>query len=98
MNYAISLRAKADLAEIWEYTMKHWSVKQADIYINVILEACKVLSGYPEMGKVYTSLEDSRNYRGFPVKSHVIIYRVDAEMRVRIVRILHQRMDLKENL
>lgn len=34
MNYQISKQAEVDLQEIWLYTVKGWSLEQADYYFE----------------------------------------------------------------
>ncbi|WP_242494578.1 type II toxin-antitoxin system RelE/ParE family toxin [Brumimicrobium glaciale] len=44
MKYKISVRGLIDLDEIWLYTFEEWSIEQADIYINSILDKIDFLS------------------------------------------------------
>jgi toxin ParE1/3/4 len=37
--YRLSPLAEADLEEIWFYTLKHWSLEQADIYHHSLVAA-----------------------------------------------------------
>ncbi|WP_373494421.1 type II toxin-antitoxin system RelE/ParE family toxin [Aquiflexum sp.] len=38
MNFKISNEAFIDLENIWLYTFENWSIKQADRYINLIMD------------------------------------------------------------
>lgn len=38
MNYQISKQAEVDLQEIWLYTVKGWSLEQADYYFDLIMD------------------------------------------------------------
>lgn len=45
------------------------------------------------------SVERTRkNYRVTKIKSHLIFYRIAEDEVVEVVKILHQRMDIKERL
>lgn len=95
-EYRISEQAIDDLNDIWIYTFRKWSKKQADRYYDLILGEIEFIADNFMTGK---SAELTRkNYRYINVKSHLIFYRkVDNEI-VEIVRILHQRMDIKKHL
>lgn len=95
-KYRISQRAIEDLNSIWIYTYKKWSKEQADRYYDLIIREIEFITRNFTVGK---SLESTRvNYRMTKVKSHLIFYRKAENDIVEIVRILHQRMDLKNRL
>ena len=95
-KYRISQQAIEDLNKIWIYTLNKWSKEQADRYYDLIIAEIEFIAENYLVGK---SAEQTRkNYRVSKVKSHLLFYRkVDNEM-VEIVRILHQRMDIKKHL
>ncbi len=95
-KYFLSNKAVEDLSEIWGYTYDVWSENQADKYYEIILDACKVLSESPEIGKVYPEIEDE--ILGFRVNKHIIFYRIAAPNEIEVLRILHGRMDLKSKV
>ncbi len=88
-------RAQRDLDEIWDFTAAKWSPAQAEIYLRQIQQALKILAGDPGIG---VSCEEIRaGYRKFPVGAHVLFYRL-VDGGAEIVRILHQRIDVGQNL
>jgi len=95
-KYRISQQAIEDLDKIWIYTLNKWSKEQADRYYNLIIAEIEFIADNYLIGK---SAEQTRkNYRITKIKSHLIFYRkVDNEI-VEIVRVLHQRMDIKKRL
>jgi len=95
-KYRISKQAIDDLNDIWIYTLNKWSKEQADRYYNLIIEEIEFVTDNFMTGK---SVEQTRkNYRVTKIKSHLIFYRkVDNEI-VEIVRVLHQRMNIKKRL
>lgn len=95
-NYRISRQAIEDLDKIWMYTFNKWTKEQADRYFDSIITEIEFLADNFMTGK---SAEQTRkNYRVTKVKSHLIFFRKAENDIVEIVRILHQRMDIKTRL
>lgn len=95
-KYRISKQAIDDLNDIWVYTFHKWSKEQADRYYDLIISEIAFLADNYIIGK---SVEQTRkNYRITKIKSHLIFYRKVENEIVEIVRILHQRMDVKKRL
>ena len=95
-KYRISKQGINDLNDIWIYTLNKWSKEQADRYYNLIIGEIEFIADNYFIGK---SAEQTReNYRVTKVKSHLIFYRKVENDIVEIVRILHQRMDIKNRL
>ncbi|WP_282019007.1 type II toxin-antitoxin system RelE/ParE family toxin [Salegentibacter mishustinae] len=95
-KYRISQQAIEDLENIWIYTLKKWSKEQADRYYNLIIEEIEFVADNFMIGK---SAEQTRkNYRVTKVKSHLIFYRKTENNIIKIIRILHERMDIPGRL
>jgi len=95
-KYRISVQAIHDLNNIWVYTFHNWSKMQADRYYDLIIGEIEFIAENYLVGK---SAEHTRkNYRVTKIKSHLIFYRKVENEIVEIVRILHQRMDIKKQL
>jgi len=94
----VILRQKAinDLNSIWEYTFEKWSENQADLYYNTIKIACIEIGKNRLVGKTYS--EVSRDLLGLKSGKHIIFYHTVTEYEIEIIRILHERMDLKNRL
>ncbi len=96
IKYRISKQAIEDLNNIWIYTFHKWSKEQADRYYDLIIGEIEFISDNFDVGK---SVDQTRkNYRVIKIKSHLIFYRKVENEIVEIVRILHQRMDVKRRL
>jgi len=95
LKYKISQEALFDLNDIWEYTFHKWSKEEADRYFNLIFDEIEYISGNSQLGISYEHIR--KNYRASQIKSHLIFYRVEKN-NIEIIRILHQRMDLKKRL
>ena len=97
MRYRITLEALDDIENIWFYTFKNWSQKQADRYQNLILNEIEYLSENPESGKDFRNIR--KDYRCSKIKSHLIFFRCFSHQEgIEIIRILHQQMDIENRL
>ncbi|MCX2680657.1 type II toxin-antitoxin system RelE/ParE family toxin [Galbibacter sp. EGI 63066] len=95
-KYRISKQAIDDLNDIWAYTFHKWSKEQADRYYDLIIAEIEFIADNFMAGE---SAEQTRkNYRVTKIKSYLIFYRKAENDIVEIVRILHQRMDIKKRL
>ena len=93
MTYKISREALNDLENIWLYTFKTWSAKQADRYLNLIFDEIEYLSENPNSGKDYSFVR--KGYLRSKVKSHFIFYKINLkDSEIEIIRILHEQMDI----
>ncbi len=95
-KYRISKQAINDLNNIWRYTLNTWSKEQTDSYYDLLIGAIEFVADNFSTGK---SAEQTRkNYRVMAIKSHLIFYRKSTDNIIEIIRILHQRMDIKKHL
>ena len=95
-KFLISKKAVEDLENIWLYTFRKWSKEQADRYYNLIIEEIEFISDNFMIGKSIDHIK--KGYRSTKIKSHLIFYRKSESGYVEIIRILHQRMDIKTRL
>ena len=97
MNYKISKEAEKDLEKIWLYTFETWSLEQADYYYDLLLDEIEYLAENPKFGQDFSHLR--KGYFRSRVKSHFIFYKINLKNEeIEIIRILHERMDLKNRL
>lgn len=97
MSYKISVKAAKDIENIWLYTLKHWSLEQADRYVNLIFDEIEFLADNPNAGKDAEHIR--KNYRCSRIKSHLIFYRpAEKQNHIEIIRILHHRMNIEHRL
>lgn len=94
----VILRQEAidDLNNIWEYTFEKWSENQADKYYAMLKLACKEIGKNPEIGKQYNKI--TKNLLGLHSGRHIIFYQLVDDEEIEIIRILHERMHLKNRL
>ncbi|EAQ48493.1 MULTISPECIES: type II toxin-antitoxin system RelE/ParE family toxin [Leeuwenhoekiella] len=95
-RYRISQQAIEDLEHIWVHTFHKWSKEQADNYYNFLIDRIEFIAANFMTGKSVGHLR--KHYRISVIESHTIFYRKDDTNTVEIVRILHQRMNIKDRI
>ena len=96
-GFVLSERAKNDLRNLWHYTVETWSVDQAKQYYNDILDTCEAIADK----RVYpgSSFEGIRSgLHGYRSNHHIIFYRHLSNNKIRVVRILHEKMDYSRHI
>ncbi len=94
-SYELTGPADRDLTEIYAYSFGEFGEATADAYLLGLLDRFAQLAISPEIGRRIDSLR--AGYFRFEFKSHIIFY-VKSENGVRIIRVLHARMDPKLHL
>ena len=87
--------AQADLDTIWEYTVSTWGVTQAKRYIRSIESAGKAIAAGQKMTQSADYIHPG--YRKASVGRHTL-YLVTQSEQITVVRILHQRMDVDNQI
>lgn len=95
-KYFLTNKAVEDLTKIWEYTYEVWSENQADKYYALLTSSFQEIARNPEGGKKYPEIDSTIS--GLLVGKHIVFYRLTQSSDVEIIRILHQRMDLKSQM
>ena len=95
-KYQLTNKAVEDLSEIWNYTFEVWSERQADKYYELLIWNCQEIANTPNIGKKYDII--TPNLLGIKINRHIIFYRIINNEYVEIIRILHERMDLKKQI
>ena len=96
MSFYLTHKAKADLQSIGRYTAIKWGINQRNIYLTQIDRCFHDLSDSPDLGRVCDFIR--KGYRKYKVGKHLIFYRHAGADQIEIVRILHERMDVKIHL
>ena len=94
----VILRKEAidDLNDIWIYTFEEWSEKQADKYYATLKFTCSQIGKNPQPGKEYEGV--GRNLLGLRAGKHIVFYKIINEDEIEVIRIWHERMDLKNRI
>ena len=93
-SYRLSPLAADDLEEIWLYTLRQWSLAQADSYLRTLVAAFEELAAGQKQSR---KVEARPGYLKCTVGSHVIFLR-DQGDRLEIIRILHQKQDAEHHI
>ena len=91
MNVKLSPLAREDIISILQYTYEKYGETQRLSYEQSIDNTLKMLIETPRLGRVYGQ------YRVVSVEKHSVYYIVDNDI-LHIVRVLHQRMDVRRRL
>lgn len=83
-------KAVDDLSNIWNHTADEWAEDQAEMYYEILIASCRKIVETPILfGRQYEEIAESKANR------HINFYHIMEDVDIEIVRILHERMDLK---
>ncbi len=91
----LSAAAESDLVGIWRYTQGRWGQIQADRYLEELEQGISQLAGDAGIGVERGHVRIG--YRVLFVSRHAVYYKFNAR-EIRIVRVLHGRMDPEVHL
>ena len=91
----LSADAEEDLTGIWLHTLQEWGIEQADHYLDELQARFSHLAAHPNLGRAREALRPG--YFSLPVNQHIAYYTVSGTT-IRIIRVLHSRMDPQLNL
>ncbi|MEQ1680240.1 MAG: type II toxin-antitoxin system RelE/ParE family toxin [Nitrospira sp.] len=94
-SYSLSSKAATDLVGIYEYTILHFGLEQARVYLFGLHERFQMLVAQPTQGRKADEL--APGLRRVEYQSHVVFY-IPKDHGIRIVRVLHQRMDVTRHV
>ncbi len=92
LKYELSELAQLDLEDIWLFTVKTWSINQANKYYDLIFEEIDAICKNPNIGRPIDNVK--ANYKIRYIQSHLIVYKVKNN-KIWIDRVLHKRMDFE---
>jgi toxin ParE1/3/4 len=95
-HFQLTNKALDDLKKIAVYTQKNWGVEQRNNYVKQLDETFHLLGKSPKTGNACDYIKPG--YRKFPHGSHIIFYCDGTKANIKIVRILHRRMDVLAKL
>ncbi len=94
-SYKIAVKANADLSEIYKYTAIKFGSQQARTYFLELHECFQLIANKPMLGRSVNEMRP--DLRRIEQRSHIVFY-VQKEYGVRILRVLHQSMDAQRRL
>jgi len=96
--------AEVDFANILKWTTENFGARQSRVYRDTLVQAIGELADGPDVASSKTRDEIAAGLRTLHVArrgrrgSHFLMYRVASKSTVEIVRILHDRMDLRRHV
>jgi toxin ParE1/3/4 len=88
-------KARADLEEIWLYTIDEWGATQAERYLDELEQSFQLLAGNPDICLEWDDLTPAVHI--YHCIRHLIIY-FQKEDSILILRVLHANMDVVRHL
>jgi toxin ParE1/3/4 len=94
-EFRITIRARANLVEIYEYTESSFGAYQADAYYAGLIRTFGLLADFPGIGQRADELREG--LRRFRFQAHVVFYTMQPEI-VEIRAILHAAQQIRPQL
>lgn len=94
-RYRFRPAARDDLEDIWDYTLREWSVEQAISYTDELEIAIELICDSPAMCREH--IEYDPPVRMHLHKEHLIVYVVNDD-EIIVIRIHHSSMDVDSQL
>ena len=89
--YRLARKAASDIEDIYTYTIDQHGLDAARKYLNGLHACFELLAEYPMLGRRADRI--APDVRRHEYQAHVVFYE-QRETSVRIVRVLHARMDV----
>ncbi len=93
-SFLVTKAAKNDLRRIARFTEKRWGKAQRRHYLKGLDDAFHMLADAPMLGNQCNYID--KGIRKYPHQSHVIYYDALSDKEIRIIRVLHKRMDVQQ--
>ena len=94
-KFELSQAADVDLNEIYIYSYREFGEAKADAYLLSLEQCFERLAEFPGLGRPIDHIRPG--YFRFPHASHTIFF-VKGPDQIRIIRVLHQRMDSERHI
>ncbi len=94
LKLKLSPKSIEDLEHVYKYTFENWGERQADKYQDELYLKMKHLASNPTLGQSYPY---RIGYMKSRINRHIIFYKI-AEDECHIMRILHERMNIRDRI
>jgi toxin ParE1/3/4 len=95
-SFSLTKQALEDLREIGRYTQERWGREQRRHYLALLDRCFQALAENPNQGQRCDEIRSG--YRKFPSGQHVVFYREQTAGSIKVIRVLHERMDMEIHL
>jgi len=96
MKLVFSSKAEEDFVGILSYTISEFGPAQAQKYLELIDAALISLTRSPRLGHKRRDLPS--HLFAYPVSQHLLIYKIENNKSIIILRVLHSRMDFSDRI
>ena len=93
-SYQLLPLAESDLEQIWLFTLNEWSLDQANLYYDRIMDTIEELASGQKQGR---SVDIRDGYLKYAVGRHFVFFR-RSDGITDVIRILHQSTDVGRHL
>ncbi len=93
--FRLTRKAREDLKSIARYTQKTWGVAQRNTYLTQLDKRFALLAAAPTLGRSCDAIRPG--YRKYHEGRHVIFYTLIPD-GIKVVRVLHDSMDVERHL
>lgn len=94
--YLLTAAARKDFMDIGRFTAEKWGKRQRDKYMKHLDDAFKMLARQQDIDR--DAYDIRPEYKTFSQGSHIIFYRAGTESKIVVIRILHNSMDVDQNV
>lgn len=94
-KYILSKRAAADIAGIAGHSLRQWGELRTEGYMAALKQTFRTLAEFPGIGQDASDIR--AGYLRMQIASHIVFYQ-PADAGIRIVRVLHKRMDPRRHI
>lgn len=95
MQWELTAKAEDDLDVIYDYSFNKWGLTQAEKYIREIHQKIQTIAAEPNLGRRIDIVK--KGYRKVHINRHFILYK-QTHPKIIIIRILHEKMDLRRHV
>lgn len=94
-RYRLSRKAEEDIIAIFMYGVSQFGIEQAERYHHLLERTFQFLAENPEAAR--DRVEITPPVRVHPIESHIVIYTIDEDGDVFIIRVRHGHEDWGHN-
>ncbi len=93
--YTLSGKAEEDIIAIFMYGIAQFGIQQAESYHDLLERTFQFLAENPEAARERAEITPA--VRVHPIESHIVIYTVDENKDIFVVRVRHGREDWRRD-
>jgi len=91
MAYSLTRAATEDIKQIYLHGLGQFGALQADRYLDLLEKTFEFLADHPKAARIRAELKS--DIRFHPLRSHVVMYRINDGGEILIIRVRHGHED-----